>query len=844
MTFYSNFSDINGKRYEIEIYSSSGSGEVNLTMGGTPVVITSASEGLFSPIKSRSATLEIVTTQWYFDLYEPSSRGTTVKIYEYDSTKPYNQGTVIFRGYLTPCSYNQDFTYLDTIQLEAIDCISTAKDYKWINNGTYKTFFDIVINIIKSSGYQGVLYVPETYTKINNTDITGDVLDKLYASSSNFIDDNEEKTPWTQYEVLEEVLKFLGWSLCPDGDDIWLVDYRAENSDSVTYYEYDIQTTSKILDGNNNPVTYISDDTPTLITLDETASGTSQISIDDIYNKIEVNDNLYQIDEISPDIFDDGTHISVTDEEDLGADKSKWSTVRRRKFLWWEWDDKKEYLEGTDYQTLCRLKPESGWVHKYYRMSDGSYIGRSDDPLYEKGYFDQQTADNPNQRAWTGSRTIQKVNTQCCLLQHYAYVDESHPNNVPATIDWSNILTFFVLGPSTVPFPLGQFKQRIEKPVLEYNVGEIIQWRPSSGISWITIKCSLFYQAKCEYEDGKKTKILTLINQDEGWYATTPIDKSLSSVPNDINLGGSYAQRSPSNPDYGKGFELWKMGIHIGGKSWNGKKWVDDPNETTTFYLSFNNNPDNENNEYIPAFEWINVVSNTTYKDQVGEDCYAIPIPSQQVVNDDTQGKYTGWDIPSFGNLKLVIYCPLVAPQELLDIYAQYWGAAQCGFNTSACPVIYCKDFELGYVYTDTNVWWNNHKEDNKKDKVYIGWINQEFVNDFDGLEFKLNTSLKDKPIARSFVSTSNDYLATMKHVVGDEPKAQEYNIIDLYLDHYGGMKPNGSPDRKVIFEHSMHELFKPNKVFSKSQFEGNLMIDSQSYDIANNNNRIKFIAF
>ena len=153
MTFYSDFSDLNGKRYEIEIYSDSGNGEVTLTMRGNPVVITSTSDKLFAPIKSRAATIEIVSTQWYFDLYEPSSRGTSVKIYEYDEQAQYHQGKVIFRGYLTPCSYDQNFTYLDTITLEAVDAVSTAKDYKWINNGQYNSFFDIVIGILKSAGY-------------------------------------------------------------------------------------------------------------------------------------------------------------------------------------------------------------------------------------------------------------------------------------------------------------------------------------------------------------------------------------------------------------------------------------------------------------------------------------------------------------------------------------------------------------------------------------------------------------------------------------------------------------------------------------------------------------------
>ena len=82
MTFYSNFSDLDGKRYEIEIHSD-GAGEEDIVMGGNPCIISTSSNSIFSPIKSRSASLEIVTKTWYLDLYEPTARGTSVKIYEY-----------------------------------------------------------------------------------------------------------------------------------------------------------------------------------------------------------------------------------------------------------------------------------------------------------------------------------------------------------------------------------------------------------------------------------------------------------------------------------------------------------------------------------------------------------------------------------------------------------------------------------------------------------------------------------------------------------------------------------------------------------------------------------------
>lgn len=843
MNFYGYFNNLEGEHFGVEISTNTGSEEIDLILSDEPVVLKTSSGGLFTYIKSRGLSIDIVSKDWYFDLYEPTSRGIRVKLYQYEYQDGH-EGDVryidiiktIFVGYLTPNSYSQDFTYLDNIKLEAVDAVSTCKDFDWVDNNQYNSFFDIVISLLREAGYDGILYVPASYTHINgvgnNHLITETVIDKLFASSRNFIDDNEEHTPWTQYSVLEEIMKFLGWSLVPDGEDVWLIDYRAENAGPVTYYKYYIE--------NGLPVTqsptYISQSTPTEIVLDNMAPGTSKIDIDDIYNKIEISDNLYKIDEISPDIFDDDNHISITEEENIGPDKSKWSTVRRRSFLWWEWEDKKEYLEGTDYQTLCRLKPESGWKHIYYRMSDGSRIGDSSQELYEKAYHDAATKNDPRQVPYNYNASVNRdktkineiINTRCCLLQHYAYVDESHPNNVPTSIDWTDILTFFCMGPT---FPITNFTDygSLELPVLEYNISETIQWKPSTGKSWITINGELFYQGRCTYTENKKTKVLTIINTDEGWYATAPIDKSMDNMPEGILVGGWRAQRLESDPNYGLGFKMWKMKLQIGDKYWDGDKWT---STESTFYLSYNNDPDNESNEYLPAFTWLKPVSNTTFKDQVGEDCYAIPIAA-----DDNAA-------PTFGPLKLTIYLPRILPVELQSFYENF--ISYIAFSEECAPVIYCKDFELGYVYTDTSVWWNNHSDTNDTDKVYIGYIDDNYTKNFDNVEFKLNTSIKDKPISRSYVSTSNGYLSTLKHVVGDEAKTQEYNIVDMYLDHHS--------ERKIIYTRNMKGYYLPNTKFTKpgrvidgvleGNLEGTFMIDSQSYDLRTNNNKIKFIAF
>ena len=95
----------------------------------SPVVITQeSSDGIFSPIKSRSCTITIVTNDVYLDMYSGSSHGTKVIVNNLTT------GECLFYGYLTPCEYNQPFTYLNELELEAIDAVSTLKDFRYYPN--------------------------------------------------------------------------------------------------------------------------------------------------------------------------------------------------------------------------------------------------------------------------------------------------------------------------------------------------------------------------------------------------------------------------------------------------------------------------------------------------------------------------------------------------------------------------------------------------------------------------------------------------------------------------------------------------------------------------------------
>lgn len=839
MLYTGKFSDLNGKVYNVDIHTGTSTLPNPITFSGSPCIITSVSDGLFAPIKSRSCSLEIVSKEYIMDLYQTVSRNAKVTI------KDESNNEFIFFGYLTNNEYDQDYTYLDTIQLNAVDAISSLKDFRFQTvsaNPQYVTMMSIVTSLIKECGYTGSLYIPNTYTHLNGTSFNPDtqcILERLYVSEANFFDDDEEHQAWTKYEVLEEIMKFMNWSLCPYGFDVYLVDYRAINDlDTITYTVYDLT--------NNTTSQEVISILHTNITKDTNAApGTPTFSLDDVYNKIAVSANLYDVEEIAPDIDDEILEDIKIPKTGGGTttitlDESQWVKTTITKH-WLRSDEVSTDVTGYEYQTVKLFKPDSGFKHIFYEKD--LLIPVDNNGAYSNCYDAASTSQ------YTSDRINKYINTLGCVMQHYAYRSNEGASNLPTSLDWTDYLTFFITDDTITPKGIDPTDgtetgfvnianaSKFELPVLEYTVDEQIMWRPPTGVSWVKIAGDLFFQYNgAKYgEKGKQT--LNIVNKTSKYYTTAPVDKAT-----DID-GSKYCSLTRTydrfkDTGYGRGFSTWKMKLQIGDKFWNGTKWVQyynqyDPNNNNapTFYICYNNNPSNRDDEYLPAFEWASLVPNTDYTDKVGENCYAIPIPSDDEFNTNRYTKYSGWnknDIPSFGSMKLTIYTPLMVPVELISLFTEYWKVDVTGPWYNLVPIIYCKDFEIDYLYTDSTAWYSQSKDDSDNDVVYTNVINESYTNEFDNIELKLNTQIKDKPISRSYVCTSDGYLMNMKHICGDTSKEQEKNIIDFYYYHH--------KEPKKIYTCNVHGMHKPDDIMTSASIDGRFVINNYLWDVRNDN--------
>ena len=317
-------------------------------------------------------------------------------------------------------------------------------------------------------------------------------------------------------------------------------------------------------------------------------------------------------------------------------------------------------------------------------------------------------------------------------------------------------------------------------------------------------------------------------------YATVPFDgenkvgeHTFKSSGHPLYTGvGTY--RIPGQSGYGTGFSLVPMKVSVGDKWWNGSSWQD---TETVFYLKHTNEPDpnseDDSYEYVDTFKWLRLVPNTTFVQKVGDECYAIPIAS----NDN--------DAPSSGRLKIELMIPRFLPLEFTgDIFPTTDNRHQSivhNWDTKG-PCMYIKGFEANIVYVDSTAWWLD-SNDKGSDIVYSNVVNSGYCNEFNGLELKINTTVDEKPISKSFINDGDTYIKQMKHYFGDSYKPQEENLIDMYYEHY-------SKPAKIYTFNANTQLNPYHKFTFGDTLSGTFVLDSYVMDLRNENTEFKVIEY
>lgn len=243
MTKYiSEFTAINGISYKVEITTETGSGTTNFVLGGNPFVTTMDSDGktIYAPIKTTGATIEMVTDKMPLGIYSAKNQGTKVTLTNTTNNR------VEWVGYVTPCAYTQGFDLeYETIEIEAVDGIASLKDVPFrTSTKTVETFLNIIFKILKRCDCYRYLYVTDNIL-LTSTD-TANILSKIRVSEENFFDSkdyeaqSDDDVAWDCYDVLFELMQYMGYTLIAQGEEVYILDYDAIRTGRKKYFRYSL----------------------------------------------------------------------------------------------------------------------------------------------------------------------------------------------------------------------------------------------------------------------------------------------------------------------------------------------------------------------------------------------------------------------------------------------------------------------------------------------------------------------------------------------------------------------------------------------------------------------------
>ena len=272
-------------------------GDIRLA-GDSPVVVSySESSTLYDPIRTSTCTVKVVSSHYLMNLYTGRARGTQVIL------KNEDKNIVEWCGYLQPNLYNQGFERcVEEIEFEASDCISSLQylkyEYYYQGNGqpmivSFKNIVDSIADkcgLINDYRFSQRMYSNSEESKIFD-------FKEFYISENNFY--SEEGEPWTYKEVLEETCKYFGFVCFQWNNSLYFIDYdQYKTTKDMVGYVY--EKTDRW--GKRNYKTISS---PNSITEKSIRGTGADISLDDIFNRVSVNCNYYNLENILPDLFED-----------------------------------------------------------------------------------------------------------------------------------------------------------------------------------------------------------------------------------------------------------------------------------------------------------------------------------------------------------------------------------------------------------------------------------------------------------------------------------------------------------------------------------------------------------
>jgi len=296
LLYYSNYKSLEDNNIRIEIYKDTEDNieSKELVLSSDSVTIEYTSDTIFKTLKQSSCTVNVLTKTILSNLYTGKLNEILIKIFK--------NNELFWFGYETQNVYTTDFSdETNKLSLEFIDTVAQLDNVKYKNIDTtnnkseIRSFYEIInkiLNIIDPEKVISNIYVSKSFS-VNNT---FDLLNNLYIQEKNFFD--EENEAQTCKEVIEDIIKFLGMSLIQFKDSYYIIDYECLKNGNNDFYHYNRN------DYSNDGIITLSSDVRNLSQIGIYESNAS-ISLENVYNKINLISNSNKISTPIPELFDD-----------------------------------------------------------------------------------------------------------------------------------------------------------------------------------------------------------------------------------------------------------------------------------------------------------------------------------------------------------------------------------------------------------------------------------------------------------------------------------------------------------------------------------------------------------
>lgn len=709
MKYTSDFYSLNGDKYTVNIVTNNESGTTKeITLGVPPFTteMETDEENIYKPVKYQTATVNIVTdgeSDYMFDLYSGEANGTRVTLL--------NSGTTVWDGYATPVLYNNGYTEIhENLKLECIDGLSILQYYKYNSeNKSVVKLIDIVKNILSKCGVYTAMYVSTNTRRTSGASTC--LFEDTYISEQNFFDekkDNEtdDDVAWTCAEVLEQICLYCGLTAVAEKNYVYFIDYDAIKNGINTYRYFQINS-------NINSNSTFANTRP--ITESLYKGGDNTISLDNVYNKINVKDSFYTFDSIIPDIYKTATNITKSSDSALTNSTSEANGMYG------------EVVSGADGNMICL-------VDRIYDPEDEEY--QDYNVVFVKYYKnDKYNFTCPTTLNYTDTKTM-----------HGACIAKMWVQKVDKKVNW---IQAYINRIYNQELTLDDWLKRNELSNPNFT-NYICLFNPetnhtSSGTSWITTNVN----DNTALFGGENAYLLI-----KGSYCYHSFDEDPYPIPDgeaDISEG-RYAMRA------GQTYLLARL--KWGNLYYNGSGWT---STVSNFQLPYIKDDASGSDRRADATMFKNLSFPNTVSWRIGtsKKGYAIKCPTNNAV---------------VGVPQLTIYSP-VDPNYYStksgDDYGKWYKHTR----------VFLKDFDIEAFIGDPTF-----SDRNNTDTVYTNVIDNNHVQEFDDIEFKICTNDNKAPNYSSvaYMSGSNYYfLGDVYNQALNENNISEKHYINKFAKQY-----------------------------------------------------------